>query len=154
MAKHLRIGLLVLAICFLSQTSAWSQIGAGTETRGNKIGPVFLRDDGTRAGETIVVPTNLSMLKVNVDELIIGGAAVVATFAAAAGSVLIFVPHEAQVAAFAALVLVAVTPIDGLIIGGGAIAAYRYLKNDALDHDIEDGGPTPAWIDNWRYSVN
>jgi hypothetical protein len=87
---------------------------------------------------------------VTFDELVVASAAVATTFVAAAGSIALFVPPEAQVAVFTGLIFIAVTPVDGLIIGGGAIAAYRYLRRDQSAEEIE--AFTPSWIDRWTYN--
>ena len=87
---------------------------------------------------------------VTLDELAVATAAVATTFAAAAGSIALFVPPEAQLAVFASLVVIAATPVDGLIIGGGAIVAYRYFRNEPNDVDRE--AFTPSWIDRWTYT--
>lgn len=87
---------------------------------------------------------------VTFDEMIVATVAVATTFAAAAGSIALFVPPEAQLAVFSGLVFIAATPIDGLIIGGGAIAAYRYFRYEAADADLEVFAP--SWLDNWTYA--
>jgi len=89
---------------------------------------------------------------VTFDELLVATAAVATTFAAAAGSIALFVPPDAQLAVFAGLVFVAATPIDGLIIGGGAIAAYRYFSHEPADAHLEVFAP--SWIDRWTYVPN
>lgn len=87
---------------------------------------------------------------VTLDELAVATVAVATTFAAAAGSIALFVPPEAQLAVFASLVVVAATPIDGIIIGGGAIAAYRYFRDEPDGEDLE--AFTPSWMDGWTYA--
>jgi hypothetical protein len=89
---------------------------------------------------------------VTFDELLIASAAIVATFAAAAGSIVLFVPPEAQLAVFTGLIFITATPIDGLIIGGGAIAVYRYFRGEPADADLEP--VAPSWIDRWTYAPN
>jgi hypothetical protein len=93
-----------------------------------------------------------SDLPVTFDELIVATAAVATTFVAAAGSIALFVPTEAQIAVFAGLVLIAATPVDWLIIGGGAIAAYRYFGRDQSGAETE--AFEPSWIDRWTYDPN
>jgi hypothetical protein len=95
---------------------------------------------------------NPNDLPVTFDELVVASAAVVTTFAAAAGSIALFVPPEAQLAVFSGLIFIAATPIDGLIIGGGAIAAYRYFRGDQSAAEPE--AFAPSWIDRWTYSPN
>ena len=91
-------------------------------------------------------------LPVTFDELVVATAAVVTTFVAAAGSIALFVPPEAQIAVFAGLVVIAATPVDGLIIGGGAIAAYRYYGQDQSGTETEPF--EPSWTDRWTYNPN
>jgi hypothetical protein len=91
-------------------------------------------------------------LSVTFDELMVAAAAIATTFATAAGSIALFVPPEAQLAVFTGLIIVAATPIDGVIIGGGAIAAYRYFRDETVDADLEVFAP--SWIDRWTYVPN
>ncbi|MDA0369764.1 MAG: hypothetical protein O2995_15395 [Proteobacteria bacterium] len=86
------------------------------------------------------------------DELIVATAAVATTYVAAAGSIALFVLPEAQIAVFTVLILIAATPVDGLIIGGGAIAAYRYFGRDQAGAETETF--EPSWLDRWTYSPN
>jgi hypothetical protein len=91
-------------------------------------------------------------LPVTLDELAFASATVATAFVAAAGSIALFVPAESQMAALTVLILIAATPVDGLIIGGGAIAAYRYFRRDELAEAIEVF--SPSWIDRWTYNPN
>ena len=136
----------------LFQAPAWARTDPENADRDSQAAAVIYRDDGAPIGDPADPALDLSMLKVTADESFVGGVAVVTTFAAAVGGVMIFVPPTAQAAAFVLLLAIAATPIDGLIIGGGAIAGYRYLKREALDQDLEYAAP--SWSDGWRYSVN
>ena len=91
-------------------------------------------------------------LPVTFDELLVASAAIATTFVVATGSIALFVPPEAQAAVFTGLIFIAATPVDGLIIGGGAIAAYRYFRRDQSAEEIE--AFAPSWIDRWTYKPN
>jgi hypothetical protein len=111
--------------------------------------PVPIPEDPVAAKDQSWFPSDLP---VTFDELVVATAAVATTFVAAAGSIALFVPPEAQIAVFTGLVLIAATPVDGLIIGGGAIAAYRYFGRDQSGEGTE--AFEPGWIDRWTYNPN
>jgi hypothetical protein len=152
MIRMLLLAALGLLIATLSPHQTWARASVEAGPYGVR---ALLVGQATEITPREEVPANSWLpksMKVSFEEMLVATGAVTASFAAAAGTVAFLAPPRAQLALFAGLMVLAATPIDGLIIGGGAIAAYRYYNKAPLDTDLEDS--PSAWIDNWSYRSN